>query len=164
MKKIYLTLLLLIPALFANAQGPVKTWNDQLDEFIDLFNQIDSSLDQLYGENGINSTFTYTYFEPNVSNADSRYSLTDEGNLIKETTLFENNEFNNVTDDLMNEAKAIAIRHLAAAARSNSRMNNILNEFIKRDINIILKYTTESNGQKLSKQVTITPREIQTAK
>lgn len=164
MKKIYLTLLLLIPALFANAQGPVKAWNDQLDEFIDLFNRIDPTLDQLYGQNGINSTFTYTYFEPNTANASSRYSLTDEGNLIKETTLFESNEFSNVTDELMNEAKAIAVNHLASGARSNARINSILNEFVKRDINVILNYTTEKNGQKLSRQVTITPREIQAAK
>lgn len=163
MKKIFLTLMLLIPALFASAQGPVKLWNDKLDSFIDLFNQIDPALDELNSKNGITNTFTYTYFEPKVSNADSRYSLTDEGNVIKETTLFANDEFNNISDQLLDEAKDIAVRHLAAGSR-NAAMNGIVNDFVKRDINIILLYTTEKDGKKLSKQIMITPREIQAAK
>ena len=163
MKKIYLTLLLLIPALFANAQGPVKLWNDQLDAFIDLFNQIDPTLERLCADNGIDNSFTYTYFEPKVSNADSRYSLTDEGNVIKETTIFDSNQFNNVTDAFLDNAKDLALRHLAAGAR-NAKMNSIINEFVKRDINVILLFSTESNGKKLTKQIVITPREIQSAK
>ena len=163
MKKIYLTFILLIPALLANAQGQVKAWNDKLDSFIDLFNQIDSDLEELNAQNGITNTFTYTYFEPKISNAESRYSLTDEGNVIKETSLFNSNEFDNVTDNLLDEAKDMAVRHLAAGSR-NSTMNGIINDFVKRDINVIILYTTERNGKKLSKQIVITPREIQAAK
>lgn len=164
MKKIYLTLLLLIPALFASAQGPVKIWNDQLDTFIDLFNGIDTSLDQLYSDNGITDTFTYTYFDPSTLNVGSRYSLTDAGNVIKETTIFDPQQFNYLDEDMLSQAKSLAIRHLADGARKNSKMNGTLNEFIKRDINIILLYSTEKNGNKLTEEIVITPREIQAAK
>lgn len=163
MKKIFLALLLIIPAFYANAQR-VKAWNDQLDSFIDLFNQIDTSLDQLNSQNGIENTFTYTYFEPNVENAASRYSLTDEGNVIKETTIFDSNEFNNVDGQLLEDAKSLAVQHLANGARKDSRMNSIINEFSKRGINIFIVYTTEKNGDKLSEQIIITPKEILSAK
>lgn len=147
MKKIYLTLLLLIPAFFLNAQGPIKLWNDQLDTFIEIFNQVDPALEQLYSDNGI-SSFTFTYFDP------------ESGNVIKEATVFDNGEFEKVNDELLSKAKSIVIGHLADALKKNNKMNTILNEFTKKNADIVLLYTTEVNGNKLKKQIAITPAEI----
>ena len=151
MKKICLTLLLLIPALFASAQGPIKMWNDQLDDFIEVFNQIDPALDQLYTDNGL-STYTFTYFEP------------ESGNVVKETTIFDPNTFGTVDDNFLAQAKSIALNHLANAAKTNTRISSILNEFNKRNTNIVLLYSTEKNGNRVTKQITITPNEIKSAR
>ena len=147
MKKIYLSLLLLLPALFLNAQGPIKAWNDQLDDFIEVFNQIDPTLDQLYAQKGIDS-FAFTYFDP------------ETGNVIKEATIFDSNAFNNVNDDLMAQAKGIAVKHLSAAAKKNSRLNSILNEFAKRGTNIVLVYSADFGGNNATKKVVITPNDL----
>lgn len=147
MKKIYLTLLLLIPAFLANAAGPVRTWNDQLDDFITAFNELDPALEQLYSDNGI-SAFTFTYFEP------------ETGNVVKEASIFDSEAFNKVNDQLMEEAKKIVVDNLSASVKKNARLSSIVNEFEKRNTKIVLLYSTTQNDKKLTKQIVITPSEI----
>lgn len=147
MKKVLLTLILLVPALLSNAQGPIKTWNDQLDDFITVFNQVDPALDSLYGDNGV-SVFEFTYFEP------------ESGNMVKEASIFDIEEYNKVNDELMGKAKGVVVDHLSKAAKSNARQNQILNEFAKRGTNIVLLYSANDNGNKVTKQIVITPAEL----
>lgn len=147
MKKVLLTLILLIPALFASAQGPIKTWNDQLDDFIECFNQVDPAYEQLYNDNGV-STFIFTYFEP------------DSGNVVKEASIFDMDGYNKVDDAMMNQAKSVVVKHLADSAKKSQRINSILNEFAKRGTNIVLLYSTNNGDNKLTKQIVITPSEI----
>lgn len=147
MKKIYLTLLLLIPAFLANAAGPVRTWNDQLDDFITAFNELDPALEQLYSDNGI-SAFTFTYFDP------------ETGNVVKEASIFDSEAFNKVNDQLMEEAKKIVVDNLSASVKKNARLSSIVNEFEKRNTKIVLLYSTTQNDKKLTKQIVITPSEI----
>ena len=151
MKKIFLTLLLLIPALFAKAQGPIKMWNDQLDDFIEVYNQIDPTLSQLYNEDGMDA-FIFTYFEP------------EAGFVVKEATIDDKDAFNKVDDKIMNEAKSIALKHLGNAVRTNTRMNNIINEFAKRNTNIVLMYSDEIGPNRNIKQIVITPAEVKAAR
>ena len=143
MKKIILTILLVLPALLINAQGPIKSWNDQLDDFITIFNGID--------------VFTFTYFEPTSTNPDSRYSITDDGNVIKEASIFNMNEFNKVDDQIMNQAKTIVVDRLKKESAGNSRLKSILQEFKKRKVNLILQYTINPTGDKQVKKIVIAP-------
>lgn len=159
MKKIILTILLVLPALLINAQGPIKSWNDQLDDFITIFNGIDPQLEQLYNDNGID-VFTFTYFEPTSTNPDSRYSITDDGNVIKEASIFNMNEFNKVDDQIMNQAKAIVVDRLKKESAGNSRLKSILQEFKKRKVNLILQYTINPTGDKQVKKIVIAPTEL----
>lgn len=159
MKKLILTILLVLPALLINAQGPIKSWNDQLDDFITIFNGIDPQLEQLYSDNGI-EVFTFTYFEPTSTNPDSRYSITDDGNVIKEASIFTTNEYNKVDDQIMNQAKAIVIDRLKKEAAGNARLKNIIHEFARRKVNLVLQYTTSQTGDKQVKQIVISPAEL----
>ena len=145
MKKIFLTLMLIVPAFLANAQGPIKQWNDQLDEFIIVFNNVDSSLDKLNSEKGLN-TYTFTYFEP------------ESGNVVKETTVYDKNGLDLVDDQMLSSAKNTALKHLANSARSNSRINSIVNEFDKRNTNIVILYTSPDSSA--VKRILIAPTEI----
>lgn len=147
MKKIYLTLLLLITVMAVNAQGPIKLWNDQLDQFITEFNQVDTALEQLYSSNGL-TDFIFTYFEP------------ESGNVIKETTVYNSNPGAFINDELLASAKSIALNQLAKSLRSNSKMKPIINEFAKRNTQIVLLYTAD--GKVLDK-VVISPSEILSA-
>lgn len=148
MKKIFLTLLLLIPTLFASAQGPIKSWNDQLDDFIDAFNQVDPTLKQLYSDNGVDA-YVFTYFDP------------ESGNVVMEGTISDDNGLNNVTDDLMSQAKSKVVSHLGNSAKKSTRINSIVNEFDKRNTNIVLLYSTPRGAKK---QISVTPSEIKAAK
>ena len=147
MKKIYLTLLLLITVMAVQAQGPIKLWNDQLDQFITEFNQVDTALEQLYSSNGL-TDFIFTYFEP------------ESGNVIKETTVYNANPGAFINDELLASAKSIALNQLAKSLRSNSKMKPIINEFAKRNTQIVLLYTAD--GKVLDK-VVISPSEILSA-
>lgn len=147
MKKLLLSLILIIPALLANAQGPIKTWNDQLDDFISTFNQLDPALENLYSENGI-SSFTFTYFEP------------ESGNVVKESSIFSADSFNQVNDQLMAQAKKMVTDYLDEAASTNSRLNSIIKEFEKKKTDIVLLYSFDDNGKKLTKEITIHPSEL----
>lgn len=147
MKKIYLTLLLLITVMAVKAQGPIKLWNDQLDQFITEFNQVDTALEQLYSSNGL-TDFIFTYFEP------------ESGNVIKETTVYNSNPGAFINDELLASAKNIALNQLAKSLRSNSKMKPIINEFAKRNTQIVLLYTAD--GKVLDK-VVISPSEILSA-
>lgn len=150
MKKFFLTFLLIIPAFFANAQG-IKAWNDQLDDFIDVFNQVNPALDQLYSDKGI-STFGFTYYDPETQN------------VVMEASIFDSNDFNKVDDELMAQVKGIALNHLTNSAAKNARINSIVNEFDKRNTDIILLYTASENNNRVTKSTTITPKEIKGAK
>lgn len=152
MKKILFTLALLIPALFANAQGPIKQWNDKLDDFIEIFNQVTPSLNELYAANGAPDTFIFTYFEP------------QEENVVMETSILDNDAYNNINEDVMKEAKGIVVKHLGKAAATNARQSAILNDFEKRNTNIVLLYSTPRGGETVTKKLTITPAEIKAAK
>ena len=152
MKKIYLTLLLLLPAFFANAAGPILTWNFMLDDFIPVFNQIDDTqLAQLYADNGVDG-FVFTYFDP------------ETGDVIKECMISDENGYNNVSDDVMNRARAIALSHLQEAYKKNSRINQVVNEFAKRNTNLELMYSTLKDDRKITKKVMITPNEIKSGR
>lgn len=151
MKKIFVTLLLLIPALLVSAQGPIRQWNDKLDAFIEVFNQCDPDLEKLYSDNGINA-FTFTYYEPETKN------------VVKEASIFNNDAFKLVDDELMNQAKAIVVNRLSEAAKKDTKLNNILNEFSKKDTNIVLLYSTNLDDNKATKQILITPEEIKAKK
>lgn len=151
MKKIYLTLLLLIPALFASAQGPIKAWNDQLDDFITVFNQVNPTLEQLYADNGAD-VFGFTYFEP------------ESGDVIMEASILDNDQYNAVNDEVMREARNIALNHLGKATAGNSRMNQIVNEFAKRNTNVVLLYSTNKGGERITKSLTLTPQQIKEAR
>lgn len=148
MKKILMTLVLLVPALFAGAQGPIKAWNDQLDDFIVSFNEVIPTLNQIYADNGIDA-YVFTYFEP------------ESGNVVMEGSIRDDNEFNKVNDELMNQARSVAVNHIASTAKKNSRINSILNEFDKRKTNVVLLYSTMKGDRK---QVSATPAEIKSAK
>ena len=147
MKKIYLALLFLLPTMIASAAGPIKTWNDQLDDFIVVFNEIDPALEQIYLGNGIDD-FTFTYFDP------------DTGNVIKEMMINDEDAYNKVTDDVMQQARAKAQSHLASSVSKNARMKTIANEFAKKNTNVVLMYSYLKDDQKLTKKATITPSEI----
>lgn len=143
MKKILLSLILLLPALVADAQGPIKLWNDQLDKFITAFNEVDPALNQLYSDNVI-SVFAFTYYDP------------ESGDVIKEASVFDSDAFGKINDDLMAKAREIVVKGLV----SQSGLTPILKEFEKKNTDIVLLYTTESDGKKLTKQVKIAPSEI----
>lgn len=147
MKKIIFTFILLIPALLATAQGPIKTWNDQLDDFITVFNGYDSSLNQLNSDNGI-SAFIFTYFEP------------ESGNVVKEASVFDNADFEKVDDTLLQKAKDLSINNLRQAAKEQNRIRSIINEFAKRGTNIVILYSTPIGETKATKQVVISPSDI----
>ena len=149
MKKILLTLIMLVPALLADGQGPIKSWNDQLDDFITNFNETDTALGQLYSDNGI-SAFIFTYFEP------------ESGNVIKEASVFDDADFEKIDDALMKQAKDIALGHLSKGARENARIKSILNEFQKRGTDIVLLYSTPIGDTEATKSVILTPAEILT--
>lgn len=150
MKKILLTFLLLLPAFLSNAQG-IKAWNDQLDDFIDVFNQVNPALQQLYSDNGI-SQFGFTYFEP------------ESANVVMEAAIMDNADYDKITDEVMAKAKDIAISHIANASKTNARIGGIINEFEKRNTKIDLLYSTNKNGERMTKKVVITPAEINAAK
>lgn len=150
MKKIYLTLLLLIPAFLVNAQGPIKSWNDKLDDFIEVFNKINPTLENLYGDKGA-EVFEFTYFEP------------ESENVVMEASILDTDQYNSINNDVMNQAKDIVVNHLASSTRGNARMNTILGEFEKRGTDIILLYSTVKGGEKIGKTLRITPAEIKAA-
>ena len=150
MKKICLTILLLLPALLSNAQG-IKAWNDMLDDFIDVFNKVNPTLDSLYENNGV-VTAGFTYFDPVTEN------------VVMEAEVIDPSAFGNVTDDVMNQAKDTVVNHLAKATKSSQRINSVVNEFEKRNTDVVLLYSANQNGNKVTKQVTITPSEIKAAR
>ena len=147
MKKILMTLMLLIPALFANAQGPIKLWNDQLDDFVEVFNKETPALEQIYESNGVDG-FIFTFLDP------------ESGNVVMENSIADTDAFNKVNDDLMGQAKKATVTYLGSSTNKNSRLNSIVNEFDKRKTNVVLRYS--NNGNK--KEITITPAEIKAAK
>lgn len=145
MKKIFLTLLLILPAFLANAQGPIKTWNDELDEFIEVLNGVDPALQDINSSSGINY-FVFTYYEP------------ESGNVIKEFMVADNAEFDKVNDALLQKDKEMVAGHIAA--NRNARMNTILGDFAKRGTNIDLMYSTNRGDKKETKKISITPSEL----
>lgn len=148
MKKLIFPLAFLIAALWANAQGPIKQWNDKLDDFIEVFNQTTPLLNNLYGENGVSDTFIFTYFEP------------ESGNVVMETSIADNDDYNEINQDVMRDAKEIVVDHLNQSAANSARQREIMNEFAKRNTNIILLYSTPKNGESVTKKITITPNDI----
>lgn len=144
MKKI-LFLLFIVPAFFANAQGPIKAWNDQLDDFIESYNKIDTDLSQLYSGKGAD-VFMFTYFDP------------ESGNVVKEATISNPEGTDAVDETTIEQARQIVTNHLSSEASKNARLNGILNEFAKRNTGIVLLYTSEGNTQ--PKKVVISPKEI----
>ena len=152
MKKFCLTLMLLIPALMASAVGPIRAWNDMLDDFIEDFNQVNPTLDRMYTDAGI-EYFGWTYFDP------------DSGNVVMEAEIFDINDLDKVTDDMMAQAKNVALNHLAASNRKSSRISSIVSEFGKRGTNIDLLYSAKNqNDQKVTKKVSFTPAQIKAGK
>lgn len=150
MKKYFLTILLMLPALLSNAQG-IKAWNDMLDDFIDVFNKVNPTLDQLYADNGV-MTAGFTYFEP------------ETGNVVMEAEVIDPSTFANIDNEVMDQAKNQVVNHLAKSTKSSSRINSVVNEFDKRNTNVVLLYSTNQNGNRVTKQVTVTPSEIKAAK
>lgn len=151
MKKIYLTLLLLIPAILAGAQGPIKTWNDQLDDFIAAFNEVNPAVEQLYADNGV-QPYVFTYFEP------------ESGNVVMEAAIADNDDYNKISVDVMNQARDIVLNHLAHKAKTSPRINQILGIFENKGTDVVLLYTTPRNAERISKDLTITPQQIKAAK
>ena len=147
MKKILLTMLLIVPALMASAQGPIKMWNDKLDDFIEAFNQVTPTLEQLYSDNGIDS-FAFTYYDP------------ETGNVVMEASIPDSNDMSKVSDDLMANAKSIAVKHLSNKVKSSARIKQIINEFNNKNTNIVLLYGVTLNDDFPTKQIVISPKEI----
>lgn len=142
MKKLFLSLFFFVTVFAVSAQGPIKTWNDQLDDFITVFNELDPALSQLYSDNGINS-FAFTYYDP------------DSGNVVKEATIFDAAHFDKVDDTLMGNARQLVADGLSEKAKNNARLASILGEFAKRNTQIILLYSTNKDGSKATKQIVV---------
>lgn len=149
MKKFCLTLLLLVPAMIASAVGPIRAWNDMLDDFIENFNEVNPTLDAIYTDAGLDYFGWGAYFDP------------ETGNVVMEAELFNFDDLDNVTDDLMQQAKSIALAHLQNSYRKNSRIQSIVNEFGKRGTDIDIMFSANnSNNQKVKKKVSFTPSQI----
>lgn len=148
MKKFCLTLLLLVPAMIASAVGPIRAWNDMLDDFIANFNEINPTLDAIYTGAGLDY-FGWTYFDP------------ETGNVVMEAQLFDINDLDNVDDELMEQAKGIALNHLQNSYKKSSRIQSIVNEFGKRGTDIDIMFSANNqNDQKIKKKVSFTPSQI----
>lgn len=148
MKKFCLTLLLLVPAMIASAVGPIRAWNDMLDDFIANFNEINPTLDAIYTGAGLDY-FGWTYFDP------------ETGNVVMEAQLFDINDLDNVDDELMEQAKGIALSHLQNSYKKSSRIQSIVNEFGKRGTDIDIMFSANNqNDQKIKKKVSFTPSQI----
>lgn len=133
--------------MLANAQGPIKMWNDQLDDFIEVYNQIDPALAKIYAAKGIDA-FVFTYFDP------------DTGDVIKEAMIADENGYNKVDDELIAQVRTMVVDHLRNAVKGTARMQTIVNEFARRGTNVEVMYSTNIDDKKVTKKTVIAPKEL----